>query len=104
VDMASGLAYLHSRSILHRDVKSLNVLLDDYGKAKLTDFGLSRTKDETKSKDLLSTKQAVGTIQWMAPELFSRNPNYTQKSDIYSFGMTLWELVARRIPYAGTNV
>jgi tRNA A-37 threonylcarbamoyl transferase component Bud32 len=99
-DIASGLAFLHSKSILHRDIKSLNVLLDGQWAAKLTDFGLSRVKNETKSKSMANkTNQAVGTTQWMAPELFKRKAVYTQKSDIYSLGITFWELASRKIPY-----
>ncbi len=99
VDMVSGLAFLHSKAILHRDIKSLNVLLDGENKAKLTDFGLSRVKNETKSQTSLNRKDAVGTLPWMAPELFKRKAVYTQKSNIYSLGMTFWELASRKIPY-----
>jgi len=102
VDMASGLAFLHSKAILHRDIKSLNVLLDEQGKAKLTDFGLSKVKNEAKSlastKNDQKSKELVGTLPWMAPELFA-GEKYAYKSDIYSLGITFWELAARKIPY-----
>src|SRR5690349_5045493 len=67
-----GLAFLHEERILHRDIKSLNILLTAHFEAKLTDFGLSKLKAETKSFNTASktTKNAVGTTQWMAPELF----------------------------------
>ena len=104
IDMASGLAFLHQENILHRDIKSLNVLLDENGRAKLTDFGLSRVKAETKSiataTKTNTNQDSVGTIQWMSPELFKRKAVYTQKSDVYSFGVTLWELASRKIPFA----
>jgi serine/threonine protein kinase len=96
-EMACGLAVLHSENILHRDIKSLNVLLDEQVHAKLTDFGLSKIKTETRT----STKSAGGTLQWMAPELFKLRPSHTKKSDIYSLGITFWEVAARQIPYAG---
>ncbi len=101
-DMVSGLAFLHSRNILHRDIKSLNVLLDGHSNAKLTDFGLSQVKNETKSKTSATKthQDTVGTVQWMAPELFKRRAVFTQKADIYSLGITFWELAARKIPYA----
>lgn len=101
-DIASGLAFLHSKQIWHRDIKSLNVLLDANMGARLTDFGLSKVKNETKSKTLATktSKDAVGTVQWMAPELFRLKPTYTQKSDVYSLGITFWELASRKIPYA----
>jgi len=74
-DVTSGLALLHSRNILHRDLKSLNVLLYSQGvriRAKLTDFGLSKVKSETASVTSTGAGQSVGTLPWMAPELFQR--------------------------------
>jgi len=103
--MASGLAFLHQEHIVHRDIKSLNVLLDQSYRAKLTDFGLSKVKTETKSQSMATqtSKDAVGTIAWMAPELFERRAIYTQKSDIYSLGITFWELASRKIPFADAS-
>jgi len=105
IDMACGLAFLHQEHIVHRDIKSLNVLLDQSYRAKLTDFGLSKVKIETKSQSMANqtSEDAVGTIAWMAPELFERRAIYTQKSDIYSLGVTLWELVSRKIPFADAS-
>lgn len=102
-DIASGLAFLHSKKIFHRDIKSLNVLLDNQYQAKLTDFGLSRIKDETRTA--LKTKQDVGTTRWMAPELFriDGEPTYTYKCDIFSLGITFWEVAARKLPYANRD-
>jgi len=102
VDIAKGLSYLHHENILHRDIKSLNVLLDENYKAKLTDFGLSKVKAETKSHTMATKTKSdsVGTVAWMAPELFKPKAVYGQKSDIYSLGITFWELASRQIPYA----
>ncbi len=102
IDIASGISFLHQEHILHRDIKSLNVLLDASYGAKLTDFGLSKVKSESRSQSMATrtNREAVGTIAWMAPELFGRKAIYTQKSDIYSFGITLWELASRKIPFA----
>ncbi|HXW60352.1 MAG TPA: protein kinase, partial [Myxococcota bacterium] len=98
LDIAHGLETLHGYNILHRDLKSLNVLLDDRLRAKLSDFGLSKIKKETSSQ---SVQAAKGTVQWMAPELFNRvGGAATKASDIYSFGMVLWELVTRTLPFA----
>jgi predicted Ser/Thr protein kinase len=94
-DIARGLAFLHAQGIMHRDIKSLNVLLDEHNRAKLTDFGLSRVKNESST----STKSSVGTLFWMSPELFKRGGRYTQASDIYSLGITLWEIVSRKRPF-----
>lgn len=94
IHMSLGIEFLHENNILHRDIKSLNVLLKK-GQAKLSDFGLSRIKKESNS----TQGSSVGTVQWMAPELFERKPHYTQKSDIYSLGMTFWEIASRQVPF-----
>jgi serine/threonine protein kinase len=95
LDAAWGLNDLHPK-ILHRDLKSLNILLDDRLRAKLADFGVAKVKYETSSLTLI----AKGTPLWMAPELFDDEPKMTTYSDIYSFGMVLWELASRMLPYA----
>lgn len=100
LDIAQGLAFLHACTpiILHRDLKSHNILLDSNRRAKIADFGLSRVKQESRS----STSQqqdSVGTVGWMAPELFKRRAKYVAGSDMYSFGMILWELSTRSLPW-----
>ncbi|KPJ67969.1 MAG: hypothetical protein AMJ43_00700 [Coxiella sp. DG_40] len=97
-DIATGLAFLHSHNshksaIIHRDLKSHNVLLDEKMAAKLTDFGLSRCKAST------MTQRPMGTAGWIAPELFSNDPIYSEKSDIFALGMVFWEIVARKDPF-----
>ncbi|MBS0351063.1 MAG: protein kinase, partial [Proteobacteria bacterium] len=95
MDTAWGLKDLHAYSILHRDLKSLNILLDDRLRAKLADFGLAKVKQETSSQSTI----AIGTVLWMAPELFKRKAEVTAAADIWSLGMVLWELVTREIPF-----
>ncbi|KAJ3339944.1 copper transport protein ctr1 [Gonapodya sp. JEL0774] len=95
-DIAKGCAYLIRMGVLHRDLKSGNVMVrDDLSAAKICDFGLSQNL-RSQSKDV------VGSIRWIAPELFSLTPN-TEKSDVFAFGMILYELVSRRLPFHDLN-
>ena len=100
LDIAQGLAFLHASTpiILHRDLKSHNILLDSHRRAKIADFGLSRVKQESRSSRS-QQQDCVGTVAWMAPELFKRRAKYVAGSDMYSFGMILWELSTRALPW-----
>ena len=82
---------------IHRDLKSLNILLDENYLAKICDFGLSKIKLETSSS---STKSKTGTIRWRAPETFKRGFKPANSMDIYSYGMVLWEIASRELPFA----
>ena len=93
-----GLEYLHTCGILHRDLKSMNVLLDAQNIAKLSDFGLARVKGETMRSQ--SGASGQGTLGWMAPELLMHAANHSVRTDIYAFGMTLWEICSRTLPFA----
>jgi len=91
IDAAEGMRYLHSEGVLHRDLKTLNLLVNDTGRVKVCDFGISRLK-----ASMMTT--GAGSIQYMAPEVFV-SAHYTEKSDIYSFAIILWELLSRETPY-----
>ncbi|CAL8464074.1 g3609 [Coccomyxa elongata] len=96
LDVARGMNYLHScrPPIVHRDLKSANLLVDKDFTTKVADFGLSRVRRST----WLSSKSQAGTPEWTAPEVL-RNQSYNEKSDVYSFGVVLWELFTGQVPW-----
>lgn len=95
IDIAEGLTYLHTLHppVIHRDLKSSNVMLNKEMVAKLSDFGLSRnlTFEQTQTA-------GVGTVRWTAPEVML-GESYSERADIYSFGVVLSELDTREIPF-----
>lgn len=98
IDVARGLEYLHDRNIIHRDLKSLNVLLDNRKRARICDFGLSRINSILNKVPLTGN---IGTTPWMAPEVLMSSPVYDTKVDVYSYGILLWELLTCDSPYRG---
>ena len=97
-DSARAVAYLHNLTpkILHRDLKSENLLLDNSFNCKLTDFGLSRAYEPH------TVMTVCGTPCWVAPEIFRGEP-YSEEVDVYSFGVVLWELFAFKKPYQNVD-
>uniref|UniRef100_A0A7N0ZXQ5 non-specific serine/threonine protein kinase n=2 Tax=Kalanchoe fedtschenkoi TaxID=63787 RepID=A0A7N0ZXQ5_KALFE len=100
LDVAKGMNYLHRLNppIVHRDLKTSNLLVDRNWTVKVGDFGLSRLKNST----FLTAKSGRGTPQWMAPEVLRNEPS-NEKSDVFSFGVILWELVTESVPWSELN-
>ncbi|RZC56195.1 hypothetical protein C5167_015045 [Papaver somniferum] len=100
LDIARGMNYLHlcNPPIVHRDLKSSNLLVDRNWTVKVGDFGLSKFKHQT----FLSTLTGRGMPQWMAPEVL-RNDRSDEKSDVYSYGVILWEIATQKIPWDNYN-
>ncbi|RYR37499.1 hypothetical protein Ahy_A09g042378 [Arachis hypogaea] len=95
LDLARGLSYLHSKKIVHRDVKTDNMLLDMNRNLKIADFGVARVEALNPSEMTGET----GTIGYMAPEVLVGKP-YNRRCDVYSFGICLWEIYCCDMPYS----
>ncbi|KAL4146578.1 hypothetical protein PRNP1_012442 [Phytophthora ramorum] len=111
LDIAEALAYLHSRQpkpILHRDLKSRNVLLDSTYTAKVADFGVSRYgiphsqegEDDDDQVEHFAMTRSIGTNRWIAPEVLSGDAQYSTAVDMYSFGVILSELDSHELPFS----
>ncbi|KAJ8627015.1 hypothetical protein MRB53_020322 [Persea americana] len=95
LDLSRGLSYLHSRKIVHRDVKTENMLLDAHRTLKIADFGVARVEAQN-PRDMTGE---TGTLGYMAPEVLNGKP-YNRRCDVYSFGICLWEIYCCDMPYA----
>jgi serine/threonine protein kinase len=109
-DVASAMVYLHSfkPQIIHRDLKSFNLLLVNkvvrgtVPHVKVSDFGVARMKEHAQA-EWGSMTAAAGTCHWMAPEVFE-GTKYDEKADVYSFGMLLFEIICREVPFEDQHV
>jgi len=98
IDAARGMTYLHlcKPPIIHRDLKSMNLLVSENFSIKVADFGLSKLHNSNQNSKM-------GTLNWLAPEVLSELVPYGLEADVFSFGMILWEILTRDTPYSGMN-
>ncbi len=97
IQIASGLSAAHQNRIIHRDVKPQNIIMSRDGKVKVTDFGIAKVADST-----TNTNTAAGSVHYISPEQ-ARGGYSDAKSDIYSLGITMYEMLTGRVPFDGEN-
>ena len=95
--MAQGIAAAHEQHIIHRDIKPQNMIISKDGKVKVADFGIAKAV----SSQTVNSSAAVGSVHYISPEQ-ARGGYCDERSDIYSFGITLYEMVTERCPLRGT--
>ncbi|KAF9441109.1 kinase-like protein [Macrolepiota fuliginosa MF-IS2] len=99
-DIASGMKYLHSEGMVHGDIKGANVLVNDSGRACITDFGLASIQvDQTLSYSRGATTVSGCSYRWAAPELLEDGAHMTKKSDVWAFGCVCYEIYAEMVPF-----
>eukprot|EP01117_Protostelium_nocturnum_P019719 TRINITY_DN8614_c0_g1_i2.p1 TRINITY_DN8614_c0_g1~~TRINITY_DN8614_c0_g1_i2.p1 ORF type:complete len:201 (-),score=53.95 TRINITY_DN8614_c0_g1_i2:65-667(-) len=96
--ISRGVLHLHSEGVIHRDLACRNVLLDRGLEAKVSDFGMSREHADAETTAKTTTK--LGPLKWMAPESIFQQ-DYSVKSDAFSFGVVVWEIIHIKDPWAG---
>lgn len=91
-----GVKHAHERGVVHKDLKTQNILLDEHKNVKITDFGIADIMDE----DVTRTQSLMGTPQYIAPEILNRE-SLTAQSDLYSVGIVMYEMCVMQVPFVG---
>jgi serine/threonine protein kinase/Tfp pilus assembly protein PilF len=99
-EVCEGLAEAHRQGVVHRDLKPSNILIDKQGDAKILDFGIARS---LKSKGITGTRHMIGTPEYMSPEQVDADDDIDQRSDIYSLGVILYEMLTGKVPFDGNT-
>ncbi len=99
-EVCKALEYTHSEGVMHRDIKPANIMLDKLGNVIVTDFGIARAVGATR---LPLTRYGIGTAEYMSPEQ-AQGENIDCRTDIYSLGVTLYEMLTGRVPFRGTDM
>lgn len=99
LSICEGLAAAHEQGIVHRDIKPANIVIDESGHLKILDFGIAKIGDDS---DLTATGSTIGTTSYMSPEQV-QGKRLDRRSDIYSFGVVFYEMVAGVLPFKGVN-
>jgi eukaryotic-like serine/threonine-protein kinase len=97
LQISSAIAHAHANHIVHRDIKPHNILISEKGEAKVTDFGIARAMT---SATITHTNSVMGSVHYLSPEQ-ARGGMVNEKSDIYSLGIVLYEMVTGRVPFSG---
>ena len=96
LELLAALQYAHEHNVVHRDIKSQNVMLDEHGRARVTDFGIARAGDSS----MTEVGSVLGTAQYLSPEQAKGQPA-DERSDLYSVGVVLYEMLTGRVPFKG---
>jgi tetratricopeptide (TPR) repeat protein len=107
IQVCDAVHHGHQKGIIHRDLKPSNILVDSAGQPKIIDFGVARSTDSDVALTTIETSvgQLIGTLQYMSPEQCAADPNdLDTRSDVYSLGVVLYELLCERVPYEVSSV